>query len=183
MNNFLKNCIVGLLYVTAFIPLYVDNSLFFPFITGKAFAFRIIVEIATILWVLLALRDKRFAPRFSWLSVLVTAFMVIVLIADLSGVNPVRSIWSNFERMEGWLTIFHLWLYFLVASSVFGNGEHGRRAWHRFFIVTISAAVIVGIYGVVQLAGGAVIHRVHLVLMRLLETQPTWPCICSDTHF
>ena len=31
-------------------PLYVANSNFFPFITGKAFAFRIIVEIVLVLW-------------------------------------------------------------------------------------------------------------------------------------
>src|SRR4051812_44804050 len=129
-TKILRNLSLGLIFLTAFIPLYVSNSLFFPFITGKAFAFRIIVEILFALWLVLVLRDKKYAPRFSWLSAVITGFAVVVLIADLAGVNPIRSLWSNFERMEGWVTIIHLWAYFIVVTSVFGSGEEGRRMWH-----------------------------------------------------
>jgi O-antigen ligase len=159
MNNLLRNCAIGLLYVAAFIPLYVDNSLFFPFITGKAFAFRIIVEIVVALWLVLVLRDRKYAPKFTWLSVSVFAFVVWILITDLAGLNAIRSLWSNFERMEGWVTLAHLWLFFLAAASLFGNGEEGRRMWHRYLRVGLVAAFMVGIYGVVQLAGGAAIHQ------------------------
>jgi hypothetical protein len=159
-TKILRNLSLGLIFLTAFIPLYVSNSLFSRLSPEKAFAFRIIVEIS---FCHLAsphvLRDKKYAPRFSWLSGTITAFLVVTLIADLFGVNPIRSLWSNFERMEGWVTVIHLWAYFLVMSSVFGSGEEGRRMWHNFFRVTLFAAFIVGIYGVVQLAGGAEIHQ------------------------
>jgi O-antigen ligase/Flp pilus assembly protein TadD len=159
MTNILRNASLGLIYLTLFIPLYVDYNLFFPFITGKAFAFRIIVEILTALWLLLILRDKKYAPRFSWIGLCLSIFAVVVLIADLAGLSPLRSIWSNFERMEGWLMIIHLWAYFVVVTSIFGTGEEGRRMWHRFFNISLVAASIVGIYGFFQFFGWAVTHQ------------------------
>ena len=127
MNKFLRYSAVGLILLATFIPLYVENRLFFPFITGKAFAFRILVEIIFALWLMLILRDKRYAPKFSWLLVGVTAFTAFILVADFAGMNPLRSLWSNSERMEGWVMIVHLWAYFIAVTSIFGSGEEGRR--------------------------------------------------------
>ncbi len=159
MTQFLRYTSIALIFLTTFIPLYVNNALFFPFITGKGFAFRIIVEILFAIWLLLVLRDKKYAPKYSHISALVTGFVFVILIADLFGLNPVRSIWSNFERMEGWVTIIHLWAYFIVTTSVFGSGEEGRRMWHNFFRMSLFSAFIVGIYGLVQYFGGAEIHQ------------------------
>ncbi len=158
-TKILRNIGLALIFVIPFIPLYVSNSLFFPFITGKGFAFRILVEIIFAIWLLLILRDKRYAPRFSWISVFVTIFMLVVLVADLVGVNPLRSIWSNFERMEGWMTIVHLWAYFMAVTSIFGIDEEGKRMWHYFFNTTIAAALLVSTYGLFQLFGWAAVHQ------------------------
>ena len=117
-TKILKNTILVLIFLIPFIPLYIANNLFFPFITGKAFVFRIIIEIAFALWLILVLRDHKYAPRFSTLSLSVTIFMIVVFIADLLGMNVLRSLWSNFERMEGWVTIIHLWAYFLVIARM-----------------------------------------------------------------
>jgi len=155
LNTFLRGVIVTGLFIVPFIPLYIANPLFFPFITGKGFAFRIIVEIVFVAWIILFLRDKSVAPRLSWLTGAVTIFAVIVLLADLFGANPLRSIWSNFERMEGWLVIAHLWAYFLVLCSYFTT----REWWHRFLNTTLIAALIVAFYGFAQYMGWAVTHQ------------------------
>lgn len=168
INNILKYSIITGLAIISFIPLYVANGLFFPFITGKAFAFRIIVEIVALLWVILVLRekgtstagtDKSVAPRINYVTISVTLFTLIVLIADLLGFNPLRSIWSNFERMEGWMTIVHLWAYFIVLSSVLGVELEGRKNWHRFLNITLVAALITAFYGLFQLFGWAEVHQ------------------------
>lgn len=168
INTIIKYCIfIGLAFIP-FIPLYVANSLFFPFITGKAFAFRIIVEIIFALWLVLVLRekgttlsrtDKSVVPRVNIMTIFVTTFTVVVLIADLSGVNPLRSIWSNSERMEGWMTIVHLWAYFMVLSSVFGTGDEAKRNWFRFLNIILVAGTIVAFYGLFQFFGWAAIHQ------------------------
>src|ERR1035437_10499013 len=128
-NSFLKNAVIGLLFLVPIFPLVVANSYFFPFITGKAFVFRIIVELAFALWLVLLYKDRQYAPRWNGMTILVTAFTLIALVADLLGVNPIRSIWSNNERMEGWMTIVHLWAYFILLTSMFKE----KKWWPRYF--------------------------------------------------
>lgn len=147
------------LFLIPIFPLIVVNSYFFPFITGKAFYFRILVELAFAGWLILAFWDVRYRPKFTPLTIGVTAFAVITLIAALLGVNPMRSIWSNFERMEGWLTILHLWMFFMAAKFTFGAGEEGKRMWHRWFNFSLVIAAYTAVYGFFQLFGWAEIHQ------------------------
>ncbi|HEY4503962.1 MAG TPA: tetratricopeptide repeat protein [Candidatus Paceibacterota bacterium] len=164
ITNIIKYTTIISLALIPFTPLYIANPLFFPFITGKAFAFRILVEIAFALWLVLLLRqkgttvigtDKSVVPRINLMTIFVTIFALIVLVADLVGLNPLRSIWSNFERMEGWMTIIHLWAYFIVLSSVLKTGEN----WSKFFNVVLTAGAITALYGLFQFFGWADIHQ------------------------
>ena len=172
INKMLKSAIIIGLAIIAFIPLYIENSFFFLFITGKAFAFRILVEIIFAIWLILILRekgtsiigtDRSIAPRINYISIAITCFTIIVLIADLLGFNPLRSIWSNFERMEGWITIIHLWAYFFVASSIFGNSSEknseGRKYWNIFLNVILFAGTLTAFYGLFQFFGLADVHQ------------------------
>lgn len=163
-NTVLKYIIIAGLAIIPFISLYVANGNFFPFITGKAFAFRIIVEIVFATWLVLLLREKgtsvvgtekSVAPSVNMMTIFVTGFAVLVLVADLAGLNPIRSIWSNFERMEGWMTIIHLWAYFIILSSVLNTKEN----WNKFFNVVLVAGTIVGFYGLFQFFGWVDIHQ------------------------
>ncbi len=147
------------LFPTPVWPLNFPDTLFFPFITGKAFYFRILVEIAFAGWAILAFWDARYRPRWSPLAIGVTVFAGVALVADLIGVNPLRSIWSNFERMEGWIVIVHLWAFFMASVHMFGSGDDGRRLWHRWFGVSLGVASITAIYGFAQLFGWTDIHQ------------------------
>ncbi len=146
--------LIGVLAIF-FTPLLVTNPLFFPFITGKNFAFRILVEIVFTLWVLLALRDPSARPRFSLLFFALSAFVVVIGLADLFGANPLKSFWSNFERMEGWIGLAHLYAFFVVVWSTFRE----RFQWRTLFETTIFVSVIEGCYGLLQLAGKLPINQ------------------------
>lgn len=154
LNTVLRYAVYVLLAATLFTPLFVANSMFFPFITGKAYTFRILVEIAFAAWLALALFDKNARPKLSPLFVGVTLFTIVALIADLAGVNPIRSLWSNFERSEGWITIIHLWAYFVVLTSVLRT----RIAWQRFFNVSFIAASAVALWAIIQYFHGVQAH-------------------------
>lgn len=147
------------LFLIPIFPLIVANSYFFPFITGKAFLFRILVEVAFAGWLILAFLDTKYRPRITPLSIGITVFALITLVADLLGVSPIRSLWSNFERMEGWITIIHLWAFFMTAAHVFGEGEQGRRMWRHWISFELVIALAVAIYGIAQLLGWAAIHQ------------------------
>ncbi|MDB5237301.1 MAG: hypothetical protein JWL88_403 [Parcubacteria group bacterium] len=143
------------LFIIPFLALYVDNALFFPFIAGKAFAFRILVEIATAGWVVLAFADKRYRPQFSWILAFYGLFTVWMLLADSFGVNAHKALWSNFERMDGWVTLVHVFLFFVVAGAVFGADKLWRKWWLTF---NIASAIVCG-YAFLQMTHVLAIHQ------------------------
>src|SRR5262249_6953697 len=114
LQKILRGITIALLFLVPVFPLIVANSFFFPFITGTAFYFRILVEIAFAVWLVLACLDAKYRPKATPLTIGVTVFALVTLVADLCGINPLRSLWSNFERMEGWITVIHLWALFIV---------------------------------------------------------------------
>lgn len=146
MKDFLKGVMYVGLFIIPIIPLIVTDSLFFPFITGKNFTFRIVVEIVFVAWALLAVLDERYRPRFSWLLVGFSAFMGIMLIANLLGEYPLKSFWSNFERMDGYVTLIHVYLLTIVLGSAFRD----RKMWTYFIGTSVAAASYIAFDGLQQ---------------------------------
>src|SRR3989344_6956530 len=95
------------------IPLVWSNELFFPFISARGFFFRIVVEIVFAVWVILALKDNHFRPKGSLVLWTLVIFTGVIFLSYIFGISPYKSLWSNFERMEGFITLAHLFLYFL----------------------------------------------------------------------
>ncbi len=143
------------LFIIPFLPLYVANDLFFPFITGKGYAFRIFVEFALGAYVVLAFAEPKYRPRFSWTFVLYGAFILWMLIADLLGANPNKAIWSNFERMEGWVTLIHVFAFFVVSGSVISVD----KLWRKWWLTFIGASALLCAYCLLQLSGAITIHQ------------------------
>lgn len=152
MKDNFKNSLVWIakigLLIVPFIPLYVSRAMFFPYITGKALVFRFIVQVVFAAWAILAIFYKEFRPQRTKLLLALTAFVLVLTAAAIFGANPYRSFWSNFERMEGLITHFHLLAYFLVLSSVFK-----KRDWLIFFNLYMAAALYQNIYALFQKLG------------------------------
>ena len=155
IKDLLRFIVLACVFITPFICLYVAESMFFPFITGKNFAFRVLVEIMLGAWALLMFLDAAYRPRFSWILAAAGAFLLVITIADFNGVNPYRSFWSNYERMEGLITHAHLFLYFIISASVLAT----ENAWKWFFRTSLGVSLIVAVYAFSQLAGKAEIHQ------------------------
>jgi O-antigen ligase/tetratricopeptide (TPR) repeat protein len=134
-----------LLYIIPFLALYIPSSMIFPYITGRNFAFRILVELATVLWLALICWNKKYRLHNTPILQTILIFTFIVGLADLSGVNPYKSFWSNYERMEGYITILHLVLYFILLKSMLKN----RRDWMIFLNLFILAALLVTLYALI----------------------------------
>ncbi len=155
IKNILNYIITGGIFLIPFIVFLVPQSMFFPFITGKGFTFRILIEIITGLFVVLAFMGPEYRPKMSWITKSVLFFTGAILLADLLGENPYKSLWSNYERMEGFVLIAHLLLYYIVASSVFNTAAR----WKQFFNVSILSSFLMSLYGVAQLLGLATINQ------------------------
>ncbi|MEK9186025.1 MAG: O-antigen ligase family protein [Patescibacteria group bacterium] len=139
----------ALVFVIPFLSLWIAQTMFFPYITARNFAFRIIIEIALALWIGLAVLDKRYRPKPTFLFWALTIFVAIVGIANLLGVDPHTSFWSRFERMEGYLMILHLYAYFLIITSIFRS----KKEWLTFFNIFLIVGLLVGGYAWLQVFG------------------------------
>jgi O-antigen ligase/tetratricopeptide (TPR) repeat protein len=126
-----------------------SSGMFFPFISGKNIAFRGLVEIAFACWALLALLDPKYRPKKSPILVAYTLFIVAIFISDMFGVDPWRSFWSNFERMEGFIGHIHLFVYFVILSSVVSTAKE----WRTMLQVFLASNVLVMSFGFSQLFG------------------------------
>lgn len=143
------------LFLIPIAPLLVANGYFFPFITGKAFYFRILVEIAVTAWVVLELLDKEYRPRFSWIGAAAIGFVVWMFIADAFALNAAKAFWSNFERMEGWVLLIHLLGFFYAAGAVL----RVEKKWRAWFLTSLTVSLVISGYALLQLAGSLAIHQ------------------------
>ena len=140
--------IIGV-FLLPFVPFLVTSTLFFPYITGKNFAFRAIVEVMTGAWLTLALLNEKYRPRREWILGALALFILVMAIADAQGANAFKSFWSNYERMDGWITIAHLLAYTVVASIVM----HSERLWRTLFQISLAVSVYFSIDGLEQILG------------------------------
>ncbi len=143
--------VIGGLFATLFVPFIVADgtlisSLFFPYITGKNFVFRIIVELVLVLYIILAIRDPKYRPRASWLMWAALAFVVWMALATALAADPAKSFWSNFERMEGYVGLMHLFVYFIMMGAVMTAED----LWYRFFNTSIGVSMMMGLYALLQ---------------------------------
>ncbi len=145
--------IAGGFYGTILLPGVGD--LFFPFITGKHFFFRIIVEVIFVLWVFAATFDKRYRPKRSFILYSLISVVVALTLATIFGENPYRSFWSYFERMEGLIFHLHLFAFFLVMISTLIK----ESDWRTLFGIHAGVSAILSFYAYLQLAGALPIHQ------------------------
>lgn len=153
--NLIKYLIFAGIFTIPFLVFVVSGSMFFPFITGKNFGFRIIVEIIAALWLILMLFDSRYKPAKSWILFMFAAFVGIMAISSFFGENFYRSFWSNYERMEGLITYLHLLAYFLVLGAMVKT----EKVWQWLLNATLLASAIISIYGLLQLMGALETHQ------------------------
>lgn len=155
LRNTLRYGILGLVFAVPFVCLIVADNMFFPFITGKNFTFRILVELMLGLWVVLMFVDAKYRPRFSWALVASGSLLAVLTISMFLSENPYRSFWSNYERMEGLIAHVHLFLYFLIAGTILDT----EKLWRRFFQISLGVSMIVAMYSFAQLGGAIDIRQ------------------------
>lgn len=161
----IKYLILGGIFLIPFLVLVVPESLFFPFITGKNFIFRILIEIIFGMWLTLAIFDENYRPKFAgrpacagrrtWILIIFAGFVSVLVLSTIFGANPYRSFWSNYERMEGLISYLYLFAYFFVIAAVIKT----EKLWKWFFHASLAANAIVCVYGLLQLAGKLAIHQ------------------------
>ncbi len=134
------------LFLALLLPLVVLPSQLYLFQFGKVAIFRIIMEIIAIFYILLAAAEPKYRPRWGMLELSIAIFVGVYFLTSLTGVNFWRSWWGTTERMGGFFSFIHYWIFFIIAGSVFKN----REDWKKLFIVSITASILSSLYAVGQ---------------------------------
>ena len=164
MTRLLAGAIRLLLGLALLTPLVVTAdpwpSTIFPFVVGKALWSRTLIEVALGLWVILLLAAPAYRPTKSWLLALLGLYAAAALLAALLGVGVTRSLWSTFERMDGWVGLAHWSVFALLLASMFRTWAQWRRLLNASVLVGLAAALIAlgehygGWFGYLHIAGG-----------------------------
>lgn len=128
-------------------PFIMIETYFFPFITGKAFYFRILVELMALLYILYVFIDKSVRPRITPIAIAISIFTLVLGLATIFAEDPLKSFWSNYERMEGYILFLHLAAYFFITSAVLKLKEGW---WRWFFISSLCMSVVVGAHALIS---------------------------------
>lgn len=157
MQNFIKNVVWVCLAIVPFLALHVADSglldvlswgggtgLFFPFISGKNLLFRSLVEVAFAGWAVLALYDSSYRINIKKSPIMIAygLFMIVLLLADLFGVDREKSMWSNFERMEGFVGHIHFFAYFFVLTVMVRSLAQWQKMWKIFIAGDIAVLIV-----------------------------------------
>jgi len=142
-----------LLSVVAIVPFIKINSLYFPFVSGKVYGFRLLVSLALFFWVWLVIKDF---PARGWSAlggknILVAGLLLFLLaqiVVSFFGVSPALSFFSTIERQDGVIQYGFWVLYFLMLLSAFKS----QKDWKILFSVFIATAVAVSGYAWINLA-------------------------------
>ena len=130
-------------------PLIVTPSTIFPFVVGKALFARSVIEVTFALWLVLAVfRADRRPPR-SWILLALALWLLVSLLASITGVSLVRSLWSTYERMLGIIDLAHWAVFVLVASSVFRSTSD----WRLLFTINLALCAVVSLIGLADYFG------------------------------
>jgi O-antigen ligase len=147
-NKVVWYCFFSLVILGLLSPLWTFSVLFFPYITSKAFYFRVVVLLLAPFYFYLIYSDQKLRPNLKApINLAVIGFVVVNLIAALAGVNVSRSLWGNFERMGGVWYLMHLTALYFYVLVIGQAGIKYLKIFLQLFLGVTAVLVINGIFG------------------------------------
>lgn len=144
-----------LLYLTALTPIIIAAKFSFPYVTVRTVFFRLVIELALLLVLWLAAAGalslnsgkakKTLALKQNYFFWVFSGLLTVEILAAFFGQSLTISFFSNLERMWGIFTIIHLFLFYLLVRSFFGEKE-----WRIFINIFLAVSLLVGLYGIIQ---------------------------------
>src|SRR3989338_2772685 len=133
-------------YGVLIVPFFYTSRLFFPYTSTKTFLFRTLVELAFVFWVPLIIFFREWRPKINVFVLLPAALLLSAAVSSFFGLSFRSSFWSDLERMMGFLTYAHLFVFYLILISVFRD----EREWKKLFTLSLAVSLIISVFGIWQ---------------------------------
>ena len=140
----LAKIVLFLLGAAVFVPpLLVIPHTFFIFINSKTSFFIGIAELAFFCYIFLALFYPAYRPKKNIVTWGFLGFVAVSVLSAIVSVYPQFSFWSGAERADGVMLLIHIFLFFLVCTSVIkSKKELHTLLWVSVFTATINTLAI-----------------------------------------
>ena len=123
------------------IPLVYFPTIIMPFQLSKTVVFQILAEIIFVLWIGLAIFDKKFRPKLTLLTIALGIFMFVVTLSAIFGPDWRTGLWSDESRSLGVVALWHFFVLYLVISSL-KNGTDWKKLWFLSFWTAVAVSLI-----------------------------------------
>ncbi|MDO8558078.1 MAG: O-antigen ligase family protein [bacterium] len=127
-------------------PLLVWDRTLYPFVFGKVWLFRILVEAMAVLYMPLAASNPEFRPKKSFVWLALCVFFLSLVLSSIFGASFSKSFWSNAERMEGLFGIFHYMFFALILSGIFRMKPERFYGLMKVFLGVGVLSIVAGIF-------------------------------------
>ncbi len=142
----LTKIVLGVCLLT---PIFVSSTLLFPYTAAKAFAFRILVEVAALFYLYLALKYPDLRPKKNIFTLAIGIFLLTWFLSAILGTDFYLSWWGSLERMLGVWGLIHFIIFFLLLVSLF----RAKKDWLALFRVSLATSVLISLLALVQKFG------------------------------
>jgi O-antigen ligase len=116
----------GLLLPLVFLP----GLVVYPFVFLKLLYFQVLVSLTLPAFLVLAWRDPRYRPRFSWVYAALGGHYVALALSAATAMDRHQAFWGNQERMNGLFSLLHFVAWLAMASSVLKTWPEWRKLLH-----------------------------------------------------
>ena len=144
-KNRLVQFISAALFAPLFLPIAFIPVTLFPWHFGKTILFQALVEIILVLTVVLIVYfpewQQRLAQRlakWNWIDITVVAWLAVLTITALTGVNFDLSFWGNQSRANGVFAWLHFGVWYFLLTLFFTT----RQEWRRLAMVAVGIGVL-----------------------------------------
>ena len=141
-RNYLDLILKFLLIGTLLVPLIVTESTFFPYITGKAFFARTLIQISFLIWLIRIVTAEKILLKFDWVISFAIGLTVLSILTSWFGISFNNSLWSTYERMQGLIEMAHWSAFLLMLVSTFRTSEFLSLLLPANFIIVTLVALI-----------------------------------------
>ncbi|MBI4437463.1 O-antigen ligase family protein [Candidatus Uhrbacteria bacterium] len=135
-------CIRLGVYALLFTPLVFWKPLDFFFDSTKVFFLMGISEVVLVCFLWLVACSPQWRPKMTRVGLAFCAYLTVLVLATVLGVDPFFSFWASTVRITGVLVWLHLGIIFFVASTVFKTQDD----WRKIFFIQSIVGVTVSLF-------------------------------------